>query len=99
MLQRVKLRFSVGNFLCHMAEKVFVKVEVSRFCVEIFLPHSVSVFLFSGLEKVYASGGYVKNFRRISLSRRKFSKNFAGEPFCGVIFRKFTVAKNFMDEE
>ena len=38
--------------------------------LEIFVSEPVSVSLFSGIENVYASGGYVTIFRRISLSRR-----------------------------
>ena len=72
---------------------------VLRFCVEIFLSHSAenfrrgesfSVSLISGIEKFYASEGYVTIFDFLS----KFfcltmPKDFLGEPFCAV-FQKIS---------
>ena len=72
---------------------------VSRFTVENFLSHSAenlrsgesfSVSLISGIEKFYASEGYVTIFDFLS---KFFSltvpKNLVGEPFCAV-FQKIS---------
>ena len=52
----------------------------------------------SGIEKFYASEGYVTIFDFLS---KFFSltvpKNFAGEPFCGVL-QNFPQAKKFVDK-
>ena len=75
-------RFSIEKFLSHSAEKVVGQ------------PFRVS--LISGIEKCYASEGYV------TISRRRFfvpqyQKTLQGNPFV-LCFRKFPVAKKFMDK-
>ena len=63
-----------------------------------FVGEPFTVSLISGIEKFYASEGYVTIFDFLS----KFfcltvPKIFAGEPFCAV-FQKFPVAKKFMEK-
>ena len=58
--------------------KFFCLTVPKKFVVE---PFSVS--LISGIEKVYASDGYVTIFRR-SFFCLAVPKNLAGEPFCAV---------------
>ena len=78
-------RFSVENFLSHGAE---------NFC----RGESFSVSLISGIEKFYASEGYVTIFDFLSIFFcLTVPKNLVGEPFCAV-FRKFPIAKKFMDK-
>ena len=87
----------IGDRKISGSEKIYASERgegVSRFSVENFLPHSAenfhrgesfSVSLLSGIEKVYASEGYVTIFDFLS----KFfcltmPKNFVGKPFCAV---------------
>ena len=65
-------RFSVENFLSHSAE------NIRR-------GESFSVSLISGIEKFYASEGYVTIFDFLSkLLCLTVPKNFKGEHFCAV---------------
>ena len=72
---------------------------VSRFSVENCLSHSAgnsvgepfSVSLVSGIEKIYASEGYVTIFRRKSFVSQYRNISW-GEPFCDV-FQKISVSQ------
>ena len=88
-------KFRRGNFLCCCFSYILVakrymdkttgiiKNSFENFCPtmpKIFVVEPFCPSLFSGIEKVYASEGYVTIFRRkffVSQSR----KNFVGEPF------------------
>ena len=79
---------------------------VSKFLVEKFLSHSAEKFprgnrfclsIFSSIERIYASEGYVTIFRRTFFCLT-LPKHFIEEPFCGC-FRNFLVAKQFMDKK
>ena len=52
--------------------------------------------MFSGIEKVYASDGYV-NFSSINSLVSQYRKTLQGNPSV-LCFRKFPVAKKFMDK-
>ena len=78
---------------------------VSKFLVEIFLSHSAEKFrrgnrfclsIFSSIEKIYDSEGYVTTFRR-KFFCLTLPKHFVEEPFCDC-FRKFLVAKKIMNK-
>ena len=81
------------------SEKIYASERgegVSRFSVEMFLSHSAenlsrgesfSVSLISGIEKFYASEGYVMIFCRFFCLT--VPKNLVGEPFCAV-FQKIS---------
>ena len=76
-------RFSVENFLSHSAE------NLSR-------GESFSVSLISGIEKFYASEGYVTIFCRFVFCLT-VPKNLVGEPSCAV-FQKISGSEKFMDK-
>ena len=87
-----------GTLLCCVSERFWYRISLwtrrgeyqyfpsINFCLTVpkkFVGEPFSVSLISGIEKVYASDGYVTIFRR-SFFCLAVPKNFAGEPFCAV---------------
>ena len=66
-----------------MLQRVMSPFSVEKFCLTVsrnFVGEPFSVSLIPGIEKVFASYGYVTFFRRFF--RLTEPKNFAGETFC-----------------
>ena len=70
-----------------MLQRVMSQFSVEIFCVTVpksFVGQTFSVSLLSGLEKIYASEGYVMSQFSVDISCLTVPRIFVGEPFCAV---------------